>query len=685
MLLRPPRFRTDVKNRPEQLNLPNDPAFLPELDINLDLSLFDLPPERSFSRGSSQLPSLVGSSHASFSDQEPQLELPSDETSGPGIGGFDFGASTSSVGQLRSNMKAPSIFEEPGIIDDPDLDIDADGNLFTPTQRQRHSEVAQSALASLGIPGSKAGDSTGITDRVRAEHEAGLQGRFNDQAFDFKDQPVFRGDDEPPLPDAAPFSARHPSSVPLEQHLQSSSAHPNQEASSVIEAAPQRRIRTRPAIKVDLETQIHNTVLKAWDVNYRHNMAADRRKHDHFTSTLHQAKKNAEDLVLGIGLSGLGREFDDDLEHPLRKAFGGQALFDLLTGRESTPAGKKRGHTSNESDDEDEEDRRTRLRSNDGQEVGRGEHRQYQFDDVDGILAQGDDYMVSSLPILFYCARLSLGQPTEIGRHAPSSLPDVDSIRNSMPWNILSSRAGSAHPPVLTSSIGAFAGGFEPAYDPPSTRGHRLTSASPLFGRGKQSVTRYSSLEIPGPARTSGELLTFDDNDFQLPDVEDEEFEIYGPAAGVSTQLANNSQWLANTLEDEANNFFAFLQAEIEQRHPVLEKPESQELGSDVGNRSGQHTVTFNDLLPPASNTKVVGAQGLLHVLTLVTRGAVTVKQEEDFGDIEMSIVPGVRLVEREQNAEEVEGMSLDDQAAGEPTQGSEDNDHDVYDELSSN
>ena len=231
-----------------------------------------------------------------------------------------------------------------------------------------------------------------------------------------------------------------------------------------------------------------------------------------------------------------------------------------------------------------------------------------------------------------------------------------------MPWNALaSSHAGSARPAGYASSSVGMQGGFDPALGPSSALGHRLTSASPLLDRGKQGPTRYSSLEIPGQAQESGNLGTFDDDGFQLPDLgdHDEDFELHGPAAGVSTQQANNSQWLAKTLEDEANNFFAFLQAELELRNPVLEKAESQEWGLDVEG-AGWGTVTFEELLPPKSNSKVVGAQGLLHVLTLVTMGAVTVRQEEAFSEIEMSIVPGVRLVETAQDDQDQEGEVID-------------------------
>jgi meiotic recombination protein REC8 len=388
---------TNLVHRPDQLNLQDDPAFLPDFDINLDLSLFDLPPERSLSRGSSQLPSLAGSSRVSLSDHEPQLELPSDETPVSGIGGFDLGVGTSSVGHYGSNLRAQSMFEEPGIINDPEFDIDADGNFYTPARGQSQSEIVQAAPASLGFPGNKAVDSTGITERVRAEHEAGLQGPVDDPPFDLEDQGIYMGDDEPQLPDVAQFSSRHASSAHPEQHLQTSSAHPEQEVSSVSEAAPQRRIRTKPAIKVDHETQLPSSLLKSWETDYLQKMAADWKRHEHFTSTLPQSKKNAEHIVLNIGLSGLGREFDTDLDHPLRQAFGGQALFDLLLGKESSPVGKKRGHASDEDNEDDEEGRRVRPRSDDEPELGRGEDGQFQFDDGDGIFAQGNDDPVSFL------------------------------------------------------------------------------------------------------------------------------------------------------------------------------------------------------------------------------------------------------------------------------------------------
>ena len=61
--------------------------------------------------------------------------------------------------------------------------------------------------------------------------------------------------------------------------------------------------------------------------------------------------------------------------------------------------------------------------------------------------------------------------------------------------------------------------------------------------------------------------------------------------------------------------------------------------------------ILFATLLDPEMNSKVVAAQGLLHCLALATKGLLSVRQEEDFGDIWLSVVGGVR----QSNVEEVD------------------------------
>src|ERR1700733_5686152 len=134
-----------------------------------------------------------------------------------------------------------------------------------------------------------------------------------------------------------------------------------------------------------------------------------------------------------------------------------------------------------------------------------------------------------------------------------------------MPWNVSASRHGSGHPfgsglpGGLGSSVGGQGMGME--FGPPSAfisrRGTRLTSASPLLGRGG-TIQRYSSLELLKPVKLVGGEAgdgSFDNSGMQLGGddmIGDPEFQLYGPAAAVDTQTAAQSQWVAAALDMEA-------------------------------------------------------------------------------------------------------------------------------------
>ena len=174
-----PSAATD-QNRPEQLNLPEDPAFFPDLDMGLDLAAFGFPSDTDTTRASSVLSSRsLASSQTSFglgADQEEEagIELPSLDTPG-GFGGFDFplGAGTSSAVKTGSRAGAADVFEESAIVQDPGFVLADDGSIVAvPTD-----EARQSAARSVTGDG-RAESESGISARVRAEHEAGA---FEDQ------------------------------------------------------------------------------------------------------------------------------------------------------------------------------------------------------------------------------------------------------------------------------------------------------------------------------------------------------------------------------------------------------------------------------------------------------------------------------------------------------------------------
>lgn len=168
------------QDRPEQLNLPDDPAFLPDLDFTFDLSAFDLPSDSSSSRASSVLSSRnVLSSQTSAHDLEEeeeeaglQLDLPPLDTPS-GFGGMSIGVGTSAGRESALH----SVQEESHIIDEADFEIAADGSLVAVSRPQ--TERVPSVTGEAG-PISESGFST----RVRDEHAAGMAGDQVSRKYD---------------------------------------------------------------------------------------------------------------------------------------------------------------------------------------------------------------------------------------------------------------------------------------------------------------------------------------------------------------------------------------------------------------------------------------------------------------------------------------------------------------------
>lgn len=371
-----------------------------------------------------------------------------------------------------------------------------------------------------------------------------------------------------------------------------SSDHSRHRSSSVLEssetaAAPQRRRRDPKVIKADSKIELRSRELLAMNNDYLVNMTNDLSRSYALRAT-QQAKKNADYWLLGRGLgdvgSGLGHAKS---KGPLADMFSGASLYQWITGSQPEVAGQKRESDPEETTDSE---RQKRPRLDEEDQVGRGEPADMGMMD-DGYIFQGDD--------------------TELARDQPSALEDIHSA---MPWNILSSIRGSSVNRAQAGIAGSAAGSL-------SRRGSRMVSASPLIGRGRPTTT---TLEDP----TSDAALLHSMGAGDFLDV-DEDFERYGPGAGVDTQTAAQSSWQKAALDKESNNFFAFIENAIEGRRG----------GLDVGTDEGVEEVGFEELLRPEGNSIVVAAQGLLHVLTLATKNLIRVKQDKHYGDILMSLM----------------------------------------------
>lgn len=156
-----------------------------------------------------------------------------------------------------------------------------------------------------------------------------------------------------------------------------------------------------------------------------------------------------------------------------------------------------------------------------------------------------------------------------------------------------------------------------------------MASSSPLRGRGGDDVRPGSVSPEQLPSDEPYQGFGNDDDD----DVYDS-FQVHGPAAGVGTQVQASSQWLRATMNQEAVNFFDFVRETIEALPPPL--PVAGGRGEE--GRSKLRRVEFEQLLPSGVHSTVIAAQGLHHVLALVTKNLLDVEQREAFGGIRIGV-----------------------------------------------
>jgi meiotic recombination protein REC8 len=337
--------------------------------------------------------------------------------------------------------------------------------------------------------------------------------------------------------------------------------------------------------------------------------------------TLTLARKNADFWVLQNGIGGLGLAYQglepQHMPEPLRM-FSGTALLEALTGIQLSIAGTK--HPRDISADEDPE-RRVRTRSN-SHELGRA--------------ADSDDFETGFVDD-------TIANTIEQGRDAASPLPDVHSSAHALPWNHAApaSRGSSHHtafippypvfgPGAVASSSVAGGGGF-------SIANRRTVSASPLVGRGTAVITAEDADLLHSDTHFANAFAASSPAAAPHPS-----FDLFGPAAFVSTQLASTTPFLTATLTTESLNFLAFVKAgiaELQSSKETTIEAIASVLDVEQEATEVEETVEFEVLLAPETNSRVVAAQGFLHVLSLVTRGLLAAEQERAFGGIELRVL----------------------------------------------
>ncbi|KAF4472780.1 meiotic cohesin rec8 [Fusarium albosuccineum] len=550
------------KARRQQITLQDDPDFDPLTSLpNLDLlsnanDLVFLSTQISTQNNTSQMtPSTRGTSSSGRDHSLMGIDLPQSSHSAASY-------------RLPSDLHQDSPFTKPfdphghlsqlNPFDEADLDaipgidlnFDADGNLIG---------FGEPDPELPPLPGSGAYEGQ---MHIKTTNVAKL-GVQKDQTEN--DNVVVMGEDA--LPDAEPFPKRPAA------RKSTSSAVPTSETVETEEArAPARRGRPRKICRmIDHRNDVPAAEFRSWSIDYLANMDANRKPAP--TTTLTQARKNAKVFLFDNGLADVGKHATR-VVGPLAEYFSGMPLLARLQGREPEqeqhlePRGRRRV-SAEAFEDEQDDQRRVRRRTEGAAEFGRG------VDDGAGAAIFGEDVA------------------PEMGMEAAPGLEDRHSS-SMAPW--------SRPPSVAPGS---------------SVRGHgsvqkRHPVPSPLHvpGSAIRSIERWS--DLPG--------LPYESDDFpqlhsQNSSIGQEGFIDTGDFAGT-----NDTQNSTQGIDVFALDFLGYATARAETKGYTRPR--------DGADRRWIDFDTLTDELEDPENEKKFVAEAFMHILTLASKNALTVEQD---------------------------------------------------------
>lgn len=399
------------------------------------------------------------------------------------------------------------------------------------------------------------------------------------------------------LPDAEAFPATATAAPQRkEQVVAPSEENETVTTSEVVQAtAPAKRRRTvKHVAMTDEVTYLPRSQQKHWQDNYVAIMEGAAR-HGKGTTAPAQAKKNALAFVLHNGIANVGLSARvSGVEHPLGAAFSGWNVLSCLNPdvfgvpEPETPRRPRRRRKSDEAFADEvamaQQQRNVRPRleddANDLAETGRGARNDGEMPPPPAPLDQDDSFF-------------------EMGMDAPPAMDDHHSS-SLMPW----SRQGSVAP---GSSVRGPPGSAQKAPAP-----------SPLLHKSTNVITgldRHSDPAEPAtPSRAALDLPALDDSEMDMDPVLD-----FGDAAYAGLDVASQQFLDYASKRAVAHGYVA----------------------EDAGRR---RWIDFEEIANPLKHDGAIAAQAFLHVLSLATRGVVSVRQGSDekgtqpFGTIHVGI-----------------------------------------------
>ncbi|KAK2813066.1 hypothetical protein FQN49_008329, partial [Arthroderma sp. PD_2] len=415
------------KTRPDQIVLPHDPNFIPELmlpGLNVDLSALDLGLEWDSPRKSSLISSYIPRSTSSnrSATEQVMLDLSSSDIGGvQAADGFGYISEMSSARKELQVELPPYLGDEAGVLLQPDFEFDGDGNIIelSPKKTTEPKDVGE-------------GDINARDDHLSVLRNTAIDFQGGDNQLD--------GDVTMPDVDVVQREGAGSllvSDSPLRPRGQVSDpdySHIHETSSETGEAKARFRQRHPKMFGIDEPAELGNSDLAQWNSGYAENMAAAAKAKLH-NKLITIAKKNAAFWVLGSGIGAVGVGLGAGaVLHPLA-AFSGDQLLASLTGAPCRQRRRKRSRDETDKDYNSDESAEKRARTRNGDpELGLDEA--VEADDGPGLVVED----------------------VEVGLQAPASLRDDD--LSHMPWNITASIKSSAQGSSVYSRQGFASGGL---------------------------------------------------------------------------------------------------------------------------------------------------------------------------------------------------------------------------------
>ncbi|KAJ2906033.1 putative sister chromatid cohesion protein [Zalerion maritima] len=351
-------------------------------------------------------------------------------------------------------------------------------------------------------------------------------------------------------------------------------------------SAPARPPRKRRRIALDQNNRLRMNQLREWQADYLR-IQHSRRNRAQLHTSMADARKNAYQFVLGLGIHQVGQHASSAAGlrdgHPLAHEFSGTRFAYRLLGG-SDEIGRTEG----------EMPRGTKRKTPDENVIEQGRNVQPRLGEGEAPVMHGALQQEDDLPLL-----LGDDSQIEVGREPRSTLSDNPSL----PWN-RSSQPGTAIKPR------SIAGSIHP---PPSPTAHG--------GYDIQEIERqYSDNLSPDFGSRSFQPLAGGDFSQQHSSSR-------GPQNNMSTAMKA-------ALGREGLSFLNFLE-ELARVHGERRK----------GDEEGHFWIQLEDILQAPDNTRAVAAPAFLHVLTLKSKDVIKVEQEgEDQMQPFSKIFIGIKL-----------------------------------------